>query len=203
MSDESLLARTSRRRVRWIWWLAALATCACTAPVLAASPPGPGAPKITVLEIMPARIESGCPVTLRIDFQDLDGDVVRAVTRWRARFGSRRFHEETEALPIAVSALAGKTLFPRADRPVLNGYDGGAAETGNPVRPANRTRIDVPLLWQDDGAVDRFLRVRHEVPSAARESLAHDRRAAAVDHRLIRDARRRREAVAIVGKADD
>ena len=107
MSSEG--TRTSWRRVRWIWWLTALATCACTAPVLTPSPQGAGAPRITALEIMPARIDSGCPVTLCIDFEDPNGDVVRAVTQWRARFNSRRYHEETEVLPLAVSALAGKT----------------------------------------------------------------------------------------------
>jgi hypothetical protein len=49
----------------------------------------------------------------------------------------------------------------------------------------------------------RFLRVRHEVHSAVRENLAHDRRATIVDHRVLRDARSRRAAVAVIVAADD
>ena len=61
---------------------------------------------------------------------------------------------------------------------------------------------DVPLLRHDDGAVDRLLRVRHEVSSAARESLADARRGEAFDHRVLRDARGRRSAVEVISAPD-
>lgn len=109
MSDRSRLARIALRPFSAASWLTAVVLSACTAPVLTASAPGPGVPKITALDITPARIDSGCSVTLRIDFEDPGGDVVRAVTRWRARTTVQRYHERTEVLPIAASTLAGKT----------------------------------------------------------------------------------------------
>jgi hypothetical protein len=50
--------------------MAGLLLAACAAPALTASAPGPGVPRITAFEIAPTRVDSGCPVTLRIDFED-------------------------------------------------------------------------------------------------------------------------------------
>ena len=73
---------------------------ACASPPVIVTPPGPGVPVISALEIAPARIESGCPIALSIQFEDAGRDVVRAVASWRVRAG-RRHHDGTDVLPIA------------------------------------------------------------------------------------------------------
>jgi hypothetical protein len=108
---------------RW-WWLTALVLSACAAPALTASVPGPGVPRITAFAIVPARVESGCPVTLRIDFEDTGADVARAVMRWRARTGYQRYHERTEVVPIATTELTGRAAG-HADVVIVPPHAGG------------------------------------------------------------------------------
>lgn len=102
--------RTPPPHSRWPWWLAVLVVLsACATPALTASPPGADVPRITTFAIEPGRVESSCPITFRINFEDAGADVTRAVMRWRARTGYQRYHDRTEVIPIAPSELAGRT----------------------------------------------------------------------------------------------
>jgi hypothetical protein len=96
-------------RVLAIVPMTALLAAACASPMIVISPPGPGVPTIAALEVAPGRIESGCPLTFRIQFEDSGADVVRAVARWRARTGYSRFHEGTQVLPFAPVELYGRS----------------------------------------------------------------------------------------------
>jgi len=87
----------------------ALLAGACARPAVVVTAPGPGVPAISVLAVTPAHIESGCPLTFRIQFDDSGRDVVRAVARWRARTGYQRFHEGTDVLPFAPGQLQGRS----------------------------------------------------------------------------------------------
>jgi hypothetical protein len=64
---------------------------------------------ISALEIAPAKIEEGCSVMFRLQFEDTGADVVRAIARWRARTASYRHHDGTNVLPFAVDQFHGKS----------------------------------------------------------------------------------------------
>ena len=87
----------------------ALLAGACAGPAVVVTAPGPGVPAISALSVTPVHIESGCPLTFRIQFDDSGRDVVRAVARWRAKTGYQRFHEGTDILPFAPEQLQGKS----------------------------------------------------------------------------------------------
>ena len=87
---------------------------ACASPPIIVTPPGPGVPVISALEIAPARTEPGCPIVLSIQFEDAGADVVRAVARWWARTGYQRHHDGTDLLPVAPAQFRGKSTG-RAD----------------------------------------------------------------------------------------
>lgn len=87
----------------------ALLAGACARPAVVVTAPGPGVPAISTLAVTPTHVESGCPLTFRIQFEDSGRDVVRAVARWRAKTGDRRFHEGTDVLPVTPGQLQGKS----------------------------------------------------------------------------------------------
>ena len=119
----------SRWRIGQWWWPTALVLSAWAAPARTASTPGPNVPRITAFAIAPARLESGCPVTLRIDFEDAGADVARAVMRWRARTGCQRYHERTEVVSIATTGLTGRTAG-HADVVIVPSPAGGWVDEG-------------------------------------------------------------------------
>jgi hypothetical protein len=59
----------------------AVSLAAC-GPVLPESPAGPGVPRISDLERVPYRVIAGCPAMVQFHFEDLEGDVSRAVAHW-------------------------------------------------------------------------------------------------------------------------
>ena len=88
----------------------ALVLGACAAPtVVVVTPPAPGVPHISALTVEPGRLKSGCPITFRLTFEDAGRDVTRAVARWWARTGYRRYDEGTDVLPFAPAQFQGKS----------------------------------------------------------------------------------------------
>jgi hypothetical protein len=87
----------------------ALVLTACAAPTVVVTPPAPGAPYISALPVEPGRLESGCPITIRLTFEDAGRDVTRAVPRWWARTGYSRHDEGTDVLPFAPAQFQGKS----------------------------------------------------------------------------------------------
>lgn len=76
--------RAGNTHQHWRWLLAlvvsmGLAGCAAAR---VADPSGPGGPRISELEIAPARLTAGCPVTMRFRVEDTDADVLHAVVAW-------------------------------------------------------------------------------------------------------------------------
>lgn len=59
----------------------AVSLAAC-GPVLQESPAGPDVPRISNLELVPYRVIAGCPTMVLFHFEDLEGDVKRAVAHW-------------------------------------------------------------------------------------------------------------------------
>ena len=99
------LSGPQRRWVRICVLAFSLAACG---PVLQESPAGPGVPRISNLELVPDRVTAGCPVTVRFHFEDVEGDVSRAVAHWTLQ----RFQTvDSGTAPITVqpSAFAAKT----------------------------------------------------------------------------------------------
>ncbi len=90
----------------------ALALAGC-APSLVASPPGPGVPRISNLEILPGRVQAGCPAVIRFQYDDLEGDIVRAVAHWSSRSAVSRRRRISDSgflvLPTGPQALANTT----------------------------------------------------------------------------------------------
>jgi hypothetical protein len=74
----------------------ALVLTACAAPTVVVTPPAPGAPHISALTVEPGHLESGCPITIRLTFEDAGRDVTRAVARWWARTSYSRYDEGTD-----------------------------------------------------------------------------------------------------------
>ena len=65
------------------------------------------APKILQLQMVPDRVELGCPVRISLRFEDAPGDAVRVVARWYGRHG-RVFYRGSVTLPVERAALWGK-----------------------------------------------------------------------------------------------
>jgi hypothetical protein len=83
-----------------------LAACA---PVLEKSPAGPGVPRISNLEVVPGRVSAGCPVTVRFHFEDIEGDVSRAIAHWTLQRRNGTVYSGTGTVAVEPAAFAGKT----------------------------------------------------------------------------------------------
>ena len=133
----------------------ALVLAACAAPPVAVTAPGPGVPHISTLAIEPGRLESGCPITFRLEFEDAGRDVTRVVARWRARTGSARSHEGTDILPFAPTLLQGKADG-RAEVVVIPPHAGhyvyriqledAQGQTSNVAEAS--VHVEIPPLWR-------------------------------------------------------
>jgi hypothetical protein len=133
----------------------ALVLAACATPPVVITAPGPGVPHISTLAVEPGRLESGCPITFRLEFEDAGRDVTRVVARWRAQSVRPRSHEGTDVLPFAPTQLQGNANG-RAEVVVIPPHAGhyvyriqledAQGQTSNIAEA--RVHVELPPLWR-------------------------------------------------------
>ncbi len=98
------------RRSRWLVLVVMLLTltgCASALRPLRGDPPGSGVPRVSDLRLQPDRVPAGCPVTVRFQFEDEDGDLRHVVTHW-VRQQWRRIGVGYASLQVSPDSLEGR-----------------------------------------------------------------------------------------------
>ncbi len=94
---------------RWLWALVVSIAFPACASALIADPFGPGVPRISELEIAPARVTAGCSITMRFRVEDTDADVLHAVVAWTLD-RQRLIGSETTVVPIEGPLAIGREV---------------------------------------------------------------------------------------------
>lgn len=151
-------------------------TSGCAAKSFESSAPGPRVPRISNFRIDPAQVENGGDVTLRFDFQDLDGDVLEVYLGVTAEI--KDFSLATGLQPAVISrghylgqvtGTAEETIkvTMNAPPPPLSNFkfDATVAEPDVLQRSTSGIRVYHVFVVDQHGQVSNYLRARVTVRS--------------------------------------